>query len=195
MWTTIQIILGLLGVLLIFVGDRLSVSILGSAGLGCLGLAAMAIGWEAIITRQIKFGSRRRGSRETYTGLPAVLQGIQFNLIGLFLIGITVLVYLDDGSTGRGIFLQFVRRPGLPLMLFGALLLMQAVITISGFLELREGPRWIVILNLAVSRLLPGIILMVIGLGALGLGLFEVVAPNVFDEMGGGFLEVLYGVR
>jgi hypothetical protein len=46
-----------------------------------------------------------------------------------------------------------------------------------------------------VSRLLPGIILLGLGLGALGLGLFEIAAPNVFDEQGGGFLEVLYGLR
>ena len=27
-----------------------------------------------------------------------------------------------------------------------------------------------------------------------GLGLFEILAPETFDQMGGGFLEVLYGV-
>ena len=41
----------------------------------------------------------------------------------------------------------------------------------------------------------PGIILIVIGLGTIGLGLFEFAAPRLFDEMGGGFLEVLYGSR
>jgi hypothetical protein len=130
---------------------------------------------------------------ETFTGLPAILQGIQFNLIGLFLIGITIMVYVN--ADGRAVVLQMVRRPGLPLIAFGALCLMQAVITLAGAQELRQGPRWIVILNLGVSRLLPGIILVAIGLGAAALGLFEIVAPNIFDEMGGGFLEVLYGLR
>jgi uncharacterized membrane protein len=192
MWTTLQIIFGLLGILLAFGGDRLAMPLLTYAGVVCFGLASIAIGWEAILTRYIRIGSRRRGTRETYTGLAAILHGVQFNLIGLFLIGVSFVVYFN---TGRGIVLQFVRRPGLPFMLFGALCLMQAVITLTGARELRQGPRWIVILNLAVSRLLPGIMLVVIGIGATGLGWFEIVAPNAFDEMGGGFLEVLYGLR
>jgi hypothetical protein len=28
-----------------------------------------------------------------------------------------------------------------------------------------------------------------------GAGLFEIVAPEAFDKMGGGFLEVLYGIK
>jgi len=43
--------------------------------------------------------------------------------------------------------------------------------------------------------LLPGIILVVIGLGMTGLGLFEILAPEAFDKMGGGFLEILYGTK
>jgi hypothetical protein len=70
-----------------------------------------------------------------------------------------------------------------------------AAIAISGFREQREGSRWIVTLNLLASRMLPGLIFAVIGLGATRLGFFEIVAPNAFDEMGGGFLEVLYGLR
>jgi hypothetical protein len=50
-------------------------------------------------------------------------------------------------------------------------------------------------MNLLISRLLPGGILVVLGLGALWLGVFEIIAPDTFDEMGGGFLEVLYGLR
>jgi uncharacterized membrane protein len=192
MWTTLQIVFGVLGILLAFGGDRLSMPILLYAGVACFGLASIAIGWEAILTRQFRMGRRRSGSRETYTGLAAVLHGVQFNLIGLFLIGISFVVYFN---TGRGIVLLFVRRPGMPLMLFGALCLMQAVITLTGSLEQRQGPRWMVIMTLLAARLLPGIILVVLGLGTLGLGFFEFVAPAVFDEMGGGYLEVLYGLR
>lgn len=72
---------------------------------------------------------------------------------------------------------------------------MQAVIVLVGSHELSQGPRWIVILNLLVSRLLPGGILVVLGVGAIGLGLFEIIAPARFDEMGGGFLEVIYGLK
>jgi signal transduction histidine kinase len=192
MWSTLQIIFVLLGILLAFGGDRLSMPVLTNLGVACFGLASIAIGWEAILTRHIKLGSRRRGTRETYTGLAAILHGIQFNLLGLFLIGLGLFF---DFSAGREVFLQFVRRPGLLLMLVGSLLIMQAIIALSGSLEERQGPRWGVIMNLVISRLLPGIILVVIGLGAIGLGMFEFVAPAAFDQMGGGFLETLYGLR
>jgi hypothetical protein len=193
MWTTIQIILGLLGILLVFGGDRLSIPFLGYAGIACLGLTSWAIGWEAIITRQIVIGRRRHGNRQTYTGLPAILQGIQFNLLGLFLIAISFMLYTN--LNGRELALQMARHPGLPLILFGALCLLQAVITLVGPHELQDGPRWIVTMNLLISRLLPGTILVLIGLGMTGLGLFEILAPETFDQMGGGFLEVIYGVR
>lgn len=166
--------------------------ILTYAGIVCFGLTAIAIGWEAIVTRQIVWGSKRRGTRQTYTGIAAIFQGIQFNLLGLFLMGVTVMVYLNNGHE---VFLQFVRRPGLPLILLGALCLMQAVIVIVGALEYKQGPRSIVIMNLLTSRLLPGVILIALGLGATVLGLFELIAPDTFDELGGGFLEVLYGIR
>jgi len=193
MWTTAQIILGLLSLLLVFIGDRFSVPFLTYFGIACLGLTSAVIGWEAIFTQHMVVGRRRHGNRQTYTGLPAILQGIQFILLGLFLSTISFMLYTK--MNGRELVLQMARHPGLPLILFGALCLMQAMITLIGFHELQEGPRWIVIMNLLLSRLLPGIILVVIGLGMTGLGWFEILAPMAFDRMGGGFLEALYGLR
>jgi hypothetical protein len=193
MWSKIQISLGVLALLLVFVGDRLSIPLLSYTGMACLGLVAMAIGWEAIITRHIVVGKRRSGNRGTYTGIPAIYQGILFNAFGLFLIIVTVMSYKKANM--REVLLQFVRRPGLPLALIGTLVLMQAVITLAGSMEERHGSQRVVFLNLLFSRLLPGIILVILGLGAMGLGLFEMAAPNAFDAMGGGFLEMLYGLR
>jgi hypothetical protein len=193
MWTTIQIILGVFSLLLVFVGDRLSIPFLSYAGMACLGLTSMAIGWEAIITRHIVIGRRRHGNIQTYTDLPAILQGVQFNLLGLFLIVISIMIYKH--FNGREFVLQMARHPGFPLIVFGVLCLMQSAITLIGPHELQEGQRWIVIMNLLVSRLLPGLMLVVIGVGMTGAGLFEIVAPEAFDKMGGGFLEVLYGIK
>ncbi len=193
MWSTIQIILGVTALLLAFAGSKLSMPLLGDAAIVCFGLTSAAIGWEGIITQHMVIGSRRRGSRRTYTGIPAILQGIQFNLIGFFLIVVAIMMHFN--INGRAIVLQFVRRPGLPLIVFGGLLLLQAVITLIGSLEDKEGQRWLVTLNLLVSRLLPGGILVLLGLGAIGLGLFEIAAPATFDAMGGGFLEAIYGLH
>lgn len=193
MWTRIQIALGLLALLLVFLGDRFTSPLLLYTGIACFGVTSMVMGWEAILTQHIIVGRHRSGSRGTYTGVPAIFQGVQFNLLGLFLVIVAVMIYMN--ADGRGVFLHMVRRPGLPLIFLGGLLLMQAVITLVGSHELRHGSQATLILNLLFSRLLPGVILIVLGAGAMGLGVFEILAPEPFDEIGGGFLEILYGVR
>ena len=89
---------------------------------------------------------------------------------------------------------QIARHPGWLLVMLGIVFLTQAAVVFIGE-KLADNARWSVLLDLIVLRLLPGGILVVLGLGALGLGLFEIVAPTAFDAMGGGFLEVLYGLR
>ena len=192
-WAWIQIILTVLAILLAFLGNRFSIPILLSAGIACFGLLVVGLGWEAMLTRHIVLGRRRRTRKETYSGLAAFLKGIQFNLLGLVII--LVAFMSDTNSDGRGVFLQMVRHPGLPLIFLGGLLLMQAVITLAGSNEMGQGSQGTVMMNLLVSRLMPGLILLGLGVGVMGLGAFELIAPTVFDERGGGFLETLYGVR
>ena len=192
MWTKIQIGLGVLAFLLLFLGDRFSLPLLLYTGMACFGMVSLAIGLEAIITRHIVVGRRRSRNRGTYIGIPAIFHGVQFCVLGFFLIIISVMIYMRANS--REFFLEAVRRPGLPLVCLGLLILMQAVITLIGPLEQRSDQRRDVVLNL-LSRLLPGAILALLGLAALGFGVLEIAAPNVFDSMGGGFLETLYGLR
>ena len=193
-WAWLQIGLTVLGLLLGTIGNRFSMPILFSAGIICLGLMVMVLGWEAIITRQI-YLRRGRGSRQraSYSGLAAFLKGIQFNLLGLSFVVLAIMMYTN--IDGRGVFLQMVRRPGLPLVFIGGLILMQAVITLSGSNEMRRGSQGSVMVNLLISRLIPGIILLAVAAVAVVLGLFEIAAPNMFDERGGGLLETLYGLR
>jgi hypothetical protein len=189
-WTIAQLVVFAVGFLLAFTGEKLSIPILMYGGISLFGCAALLISTEAIITQQIVLGPRRYN--ETYVGLPAVAQGIQFGMLGMFFIGVSFAAYFNSGDA---LFDHFVRRPGLMLVMFGVYCLMQAVIAIGGYQEEKQGPRWIVVMNLLASRLLPGIILIVIGLGATGLGLIDAVAPALFDKMGGGFLETLYGLK
>ncbi|NJC96400.1 MAG: hypothetical protein C3F07_08435 [Anaerolineales bacterium] len=189
-WTKSQLVVFGIGLLLAFAGEKLSMPILTYGGISLFGIAAFLIGMEAAITRRIVLGRRRYD--ETYLGIAAYAQGVQFMIVGVFLIGISFLAYFD---TGRDLFLHFVRRPGTVSLTLGIYCLMQAVIAIAGYEEQKQGTRWIVLLNFFTSRLLPGVILIVIGLGFAGLGLFEIVAPAAFDNLGGGFLEVLYGLK
>ena len=159
------------------------------AGISVFGIAAIVVGMEAMITRRIVL-SRQRNYSETYLGLAAYAQGVQFSILGIFFIGASMAAYLDNG---RELFLYLVRRPWSVLVVFGVYCLMQAIISIGGSVERKQGSRFAVMLDLFVGRLLPGFILIVIGLGALGLGLFEFFLPAQFDALGGGFLEGLFG--
>ena len=188
-WSIIQISLAVVAFLLAFAGDKLSIPIMLYSGIALFGVTAIVIGLEAMLTQRIVL-SRQRNYSETYLGFAAYAQGVQFSLIGLFFIVTSIAAYLDNG---RDIFLHLVKRPWSVLVVFGTYCLMQAVIAIGGSVEQKEGTRWVVMLDFFVGRLLPGAILIVIGLGALGLGLFEFVAPAQFDALGGGFLEVLFG--
>ena len=189
LWSVFQIGLAIIAFVLAFAGDKLSVPILLYSGIALFGVAAIVIGLEAMLTQQIVL-YRQRNYSETYLGLAAYAQGVQFSLLGLFFISASIAAYLNNG---REIFLHFVRRPWSVLVVFAVYCLMQAIIVLGGSVEQKQGARWIVMLDLLVGRFLPGFILSVIGLGALALGLFEFFAPAQFDALGGGFLEVLFG--
>jgi hypothetical protein len=189
---TIEIILIILGLLFAFVGYQFSIPILLQAGIACFGLGMIVIGWQGILTRHMVLRRRRRGTRRTYTGVAAIFQGIQFNFSGLFLVGIALMMYFNNEQQ---IALQIARRPGLLLVVFGGVCLMQALITFSGTEEYKQGSQGWVTMNLLVARLLPGLILVIVGVALSLLGLFEAVAPERFDELGGQLLEQVYGVR
>lgn len=189
LWSKIQIGLGVIGFLLALVGDGFSIPFLLYAGIATFGVTSIVVGLEAMLTQRMVL-SRQRNYSETFLGLAAYAQGVQFSLIGLFFIGASVAAYLDNGDQ---IFMYFVRRPWSVLVVIGMYCLMQAVIMVGGSIEQKQRTRWVLMLDFFAGRLLPGTILIVIGLGALGLGLFEFVAPMQFDALGGGFLEVLFG--
>lgn len=188
-WTIAQFVVFVTGMLLAYLGDRYSIPILFYGGISLFGMTAFLIGMEAIVKRRIVLGRRRYN--QTYVGIAAIAQGFQFMFIAAFFIGVSIYAYFD---AGRDLFLQFVRRPWPVLLTIGFYCLMQSMIAFSGYEEEKQGERWIVTLNLLTSRVLPGVILVVMGLGIMALGLLDLTAPAVFDRLGGGFLEVLYGV-
>jgi len=127
-WTIAQIAVFVLGFILAYVGEKFSIPVLTYSGIFLFGIAAFLIGMEAAITRRVVLGRRRYN--ETYVGLPAYAQGVQFMIIGAFFMGVSFLAYFD---MGRDLFLQLIRRPWTVLLTFGIYCLMQAVIAIGGY--------------------------------------------------------------
>lgn len=192
-WTVVEIVFAGAAALLAFVGDNLSKPLLLYSGIALFGVAAIILGLDGMINRRMVLPSRyHRRLSETYLGIAAIAWGVLFIIWGSFFIAVSFLAYND---TGRSVFLHFVRRPGLPLLIFALTCGMTAIHALVGSVEEKQGPRWELFLNLIASRLLPGLILIGITLGAAGLGLLEIFAPATFDNLGGGFLEVLYGLQ
>jgi len=192
-WTILQLASAAIAIISKIFGERVSLLILTAVGIAILGVTAILVGLEGIIKRRIVLGSRyHRAGVETYLGLAATAQGMLFLFLGAFFVAVAVVAYLNSG---RSLFLYFIRNPGLPLLIIGASCFLGATVAMLGSVEQKQGAKWVILLDLLTSRLLPGLILVIIGLAATLLGLFEIVAPQAFDQLGGGFLEVLFGAR
>jgi len=189
-WTAAVIILAIIGILLILYDRFLGSYLLLNLGGVLFSISGIMIGMEAIINRKIILRSPyHRRLSETYIGVTAVAQGLIIIIIGCFLIGILLLNYLNSGYS---LFQYFVKRPGIPFLLFSLMSLLTAIIATIGSLEEKQGSKFVIILNLLTSRFLPGIILIVLGTVFLCLGILEIFKPEYFDSIGGGFLEALF---
>lgn len=99
----------------ILIGEIFSISILNLIGIILLSDSGNLIGVEAI-GKQIclKRALYDRKAIETYPGLAAIIQDIIIILLGILLSPISILVYFD---IGRSIFLYFVLRTGILLII------------------------------------------------------------------------------
>lgn len=178
------------GIAFIVIGQITSSSDLTLLGLFVFSISGILIGLEAIRRKIFLQPSRYdRRATETYVGAAAILQGVIIILVGIFLCSISVMDYFN---LGKSVFSYLVRHPGIPLILLGIYCLATAGTAIIGYVEQKQGPKWNIILELITSRLLPGIILIVIALIAISLGVIEIAAPESFDKLAGGLLEMLF---
>jgi hypothetical protein len=187
-FTGSEVFFMVVGGLCLWGNDYFNLPILLRLGLGSFGATFSIMGMEAVITQEISFTSGRRYS-ETYGGLAAIAYGVIFGIIGLSLFGIA---FIMQYSSGEEVFQRLVRHPGPLLLLLGVVFLLMAVVRLTGLAALQRGMKWTAVLSVLGYSLLPGLLLLILGLGALGLGFFEVLAPAAFDKLGGGFLESLF---
>lgn len=189
-WLRAQTGAGVAGVLSVLAGEALSMPGVSAFGIASIGGVLGLMGLEGVVHRRMRIPSRYHRYRlETYVGMAALCQGLLFVVMGAFLAGASYLAWTEGGV---GAFRDFVRRPGPALLFVAAILAASAVVAGAGSVEDGEGPRWQAVLTLMTSRLLPAVILAALAAGAAFLGLYEMAAPERFDAMGGGFLELLF---
>lgn len=177
----LQIAVPASGLALLIAGHELGWPRLMSAGMFTLGVGAIASGVASALTRRITFARRGWGFELwVWEGVAALFIGAALLIVGLAL-ATTALLYLggmDLATMGAGLH----ARPGLALAPIGLALLTAGIGAFIGFQEEGEAGRglpWN--LFLGIPNRIAGVILSVLGVTALALGLFELVAPHAFD--------------
>lgn len=189
-WNRIVLSIAGLGILLIVFDRFFSSDITLNLGVTLFSVAGILIGLEAIVRRKIILQSPyHRRLSQTYIGFAAVAQGLLIIFLGSFLIGLLIIDYFNSG---RSLFEHFIKRPGIPFLIFSLICLLTAISIGIGSVEEKQGSKFVIILNLLTSRILGSTILIIIGIIFLCLGILEIANPNYFDSLGGGFLEILF---
>lgn len=175
---------GGLGLIALWAGYGLSRPALLHAGAACLGGMLVAMGIEAILGREYRTARMDvhlpHGGPYTFRGTAAVLKGAVFILLGIS--GLTAVLVRAAGRE-QAVLEHFLRRPGLALLGAGTLLISWGSARILGAVEWRASFGDLV-------RSLPerysGLLMVLLGLGAASVGLWESIDPTAFDRLMAG---------
>jgi hypothetical protein len=189
-WNKLILAIAGLGILLVIIDHFFESEFLRNLGIFSFSFAAILVGLEAVIERKIILQSRySRRLSETYLGAAAIAQGLLIILLAFFILSLPIIDYLN---AGQKLFEHFVRRPGILFIIFSFICFLTVIAVGIGSVEEKQGPKFVVILNLIAGRILGPTILFFIGLFFFGLGILEIINPAYFDSLGGGFLEVIF---
>jgi len=158
-------------------------------GLGFAVLLAgmmIAMGIAAVRTREHQTARMSvnvpHGGPSTFRGKAAILKGTVFILLG---IGGLAAVPIWALGMERAVLDDLARRPGLALVVAGALLAAWGSARIFGAVEWRASSG-------DFFRTLPerysGLLMVLLGLGTAGIGLWEILDPAAFDRLIAGIL-------
>ena len=139
-------------------------------------------GLESLATRRMSFRTSNEAG-EGYAGAPAVIWGLMALLVGAAVIGSA---YLMDAGSWRSTVNYLTRRPGpvlagLGLVVAGAGALL--MFNRSG----RRGIWWTLLVR--IPKTMVGLVLVIGGLAAVGLGVWEWLDPKAFDRIARGMWE------
>lgn len=144
-------------------------------GVFLIGAGIALGGIEALLTQRMCFRPSE-DAYEDYAGAPAVIVGLMALLIGAGVIGAAYL--LADGLWASTVS-HLMRRPA-PLLAAAGLLLIGIGVLMMLNPRGRVGLAWTVLVR--VPRTLLGLVLVVAGLAAIALGVWEWLEPHAYDR-------------
>ena len=151
-------------------------------GVASMGLALMLSGFMAMATGELTMWRGRYGVTRD-RGLSARLFGLALSLIGGALLALAAgrLMGLDDGLAA------FLRdRPGFAMVPIGLLLLTIGAANLVGAWNRRGS---MIGVFQSIKNWIAGLLFVVLGLGLVGVGLYEVAAPQAFDDLLSSFFQ------
>lgn len=158
----------------------------GMAILG--GLAVVALGVDDIRTRRSAYLYDEGARSQTYYGLSAMLWGVFWVLVGGGMVVGALVLWMGLGQP----LLDWLRlRPGPALILAGLMLVLYGLPSFLGAVEER-GSAGVLLASLP-GRLF-NLALVAAGLAAIGLGVWELVAPDAYDALWQGMTGLFWPI-
>lgn len=149
-------------------------------GLFLIGAGIALAGIESVVTRGMSFRFATIGV-DHYAGIPAQIWGWMLLIIGGMVIASA---YLMDAGQWRMTLNFFMRRPGGLLVLFGFVTLAIGALTV--YSPHTRGTAWTLLVRLPTT--LVGLVIVIAGVAAIGLGVWEAVDPASFRRITGELL-------
>jgi len=165
----------IVGILAVIAGHFFALAKGVQLGVFLIGLGIAVGGLEGIVTRRMCFRPAEE-AYEDYAGAPSVIVGLMALLVGAAVIGTAYL--LADGLWHSTVS-YLMRRPA-PLLGAAGLLLVGTGVLMILNPRGRRGLAWTLLVR--VPRSLLGLILVLGGVAAIGLGVWEVFEPYRYDR-------------
>jgi uncharacterized membrane protein YidH (DUF202 family) len=164
----------IIGVIAVIAGRFFALAKGFHLGVFMIGAGIALGGLEAVLTRRMFFRTSE-DAYETYAGAPAFIVGAMALLIGS---GVIAAAYLLADGQWHATLNYLARRPA-PVLIAAGLLLagLGALMMLNP--QGRTGLAWTVLVH--IPRSLAGFVLVVCGLTAIGLGMWEWLQPLAFD--------------
>lgn len=143
-------------------------------GLFLVGAGIALGGLESLITRRMSFRFSTHGA-ERHAGAPSVIWGFMAFVIGVCVIAAA---YLMEAGMWRSALNYLARRPGPMIALAGVLVACAGMLLM--FNRGRRSVAWTVLVR--APKTLFGFLLVVTGVAAIGLGLWEVFEPRTYQR-------------
>lgn len=152
-----------------------------AVGAAILGFGLVAVGIDSIRTRHFDIGvnpgSLRSSSRFKFKGAGAVFRGLLFLAFGLGTVAIAGVILFNLGSAAERLILD---RPGILIAPIGFIFLCTAIGWLSGDEQMNAS---VLMFIVTLPHRIGAVITLLFSLAVLGIGVFELAAPAVFDEI------------